>query len=114
MHLAETLEDLLSPLGLIETRRMFGGAGMRCNGTFFAILDEDAVYFRGFSSRARHFFEVEQGLAPFEYTARGRLIRLRYFRIPLELLDEPRRLQEWTRLALEDENPQPKKRRPKS
>jgi DNA transformation protein and related proteins len=108
------LAEILSPLGLIVIRKMFGGQGIYCGGRFFALIVDDDLYFRGMSTRARGFFEVERQLPPFAYEARGKVIRIRYFRIPLELLDEAATLRAWAALALEDDDAPPKRCRKNS
>lgn len=37
--------DLLSIVGPVTARRMFGGAGLYLKGLFFALVADDALYF---------------------------------------------------------------------
>lgn len=95
----EHLKDLLSPLGAIVVKRMFGGAGIYCDGTFFAIVDGDALYFKA-DEEGRAAFEAE-GMGPFTYrTKRGEAALVSYYRAPERLLDEPDEMLEWARRAV--------------
>jgi len=38
--------DQLEWAGEVVSRRMFGGTGLYCNGTFFAIVDGGRLYFK--------------------------------------------------------------------
>ena len=43
---AEFLREQLAPLGRVTMRRMFGKTGVFCNGLMFAMVTNDALYFR--------------------------------------------------------------------
>lgn len=49
---ADFIKDALRPLGTITVRRMFGGAGIYCDGIIFALLSDDAVYLKVDAARA--------------------------------------------------------------
>ncbi|MCW5940081.1 MAG: TfoX/Sxy family protein [Fimbriimonadaceae bacterium] len=38
--------DRLEPVGGITHRKMFGGVGLYCGGVFFAVIDDDRLYFK--------------------------------------------------------------------
>jgi hypothetical protein len=40
------VQDQLAGLGEITVKRMFGGAGLYLDGTFFAIVADDVLYFK--------------------------------------------------------------------
>ena len=42
----ELLHDLLSGLGFISAKRMFGGASIYANGVLFALVDDDVLYLK--------------------------------------------------------------------
>lgn len=90
--------ELLAPLGEIRSKRMFGGAGLYCDGLFFAIVVDDVLYLKAdHESRAQ--FERE-GLEPFSYEAKGKRMVMNYFRAPDEALESPELMRPWGRLAL--------------
>jgi DNA transformation protein and related proteins len=95
----EFLKDQLRGLGHITTRRMFSGAGLYCDGTIFALILRDTLYFKVDDSN-RPTYEAE-GLEPFTYEARGKTVRVgAYWQIPERLFDEPDEMLDWARAAL--------------
>ena len=95
----EFLKDLLGGLGPITVRRMFGGAGIFCDGVMFALVLDDTLYFKADDSN-RCAFEAE-GSAPFSYaTKNGRNTIMSYWRCPDRLFDDPDEMAAWARQAL--------------
>lgn len=110
---ADYLKDVLAPLGAISVRRMFGGAGVYCDGDIFALLGGDAIYLKA-DDRTRADFE-RAGSGPFEYEARGEIRALRsYWRAPDHLYDDPDEMLAWARKAVVVARSEPKKPRPRS
>ena len=95
---AEFLQDQLRPLGHVTVRRMFGGAGVYCDGLMFGLVSDDTLYFR-VDDGNRGAFEAE-GQQPFTYDGKGRTIVLPYWRVPERLFDEPDEMIDWARAAL--------------
>jgi DNA transformation protein len=94
----EFLQDQLRPLGHVTVRRMFGGAGVYCDGLMFGLVSDDTLYFR-VDDGNRGAFEAE-GLAPFTYDGKGKTIQLPYWRVPERLFDEPEEMLLWAQAAL--------------
>jgi len=93
------LEELLAPLGRVVVRRMFGGAGLYCDGDMFALISGDTLYFKT-DGEGRTAFEAE-GMSPFTYATKGGSGTLgSYWRAPERLLDEPDEMVAWGRRAL--------------
>jgi DNA transformation protein len=93
------LKEQLSPLGQIGVRRMFGGAGVYCDGLMFGLIAWDMLYFKADEAN-RAAYEAE-GMEPFTYEARGRTVELgSFWRVPERLFDEPEEMAEWARAAL--------------
>ncbi len=93
------VKDQLVPLGHVTARRMFSGAGLYCDGTIFALMLRDTLYFK-VDDGNRAAYEAE-GLAPFSYEARGRAVTVgAYWRVPERLFDDPDEMLEWARAAL--------------
>jgi len=81
--------ELLAGLGRVEARRMFGGAGLYRDGVMFAILDDDAVFFRVDDALQA---EMEaQGSAPWVYSMKrdGTVREMGYWRMPETAADDP-------------------------
>ncbi|HSD36446.1 MAG TPA: TfoX/Sxy family protein [Rhodocyclaceae bacterium] len=93
------LRELLAPLGAIQIKRMFGGAGIYAEGVMFALLANDVLYLKA-DAENRALFEAEQ-LEAFSYVAKGnRRVSLGYFRAPDEAMDSPQLMLPWARSAL--------------
>jgi DNA transformation protein len=93
------LKDQLRGLGPITARRMFSGAGIYCDGIIFALLLRDTLHFK-VDDANRAAYEAE-GMQPFTYQARGKVVRMEaYWRVPERLLDDPDEMLIWARDAL--------------
>lgn len=93
------LKDLFSPFGVITIRKMFGGAGIYCDGTIFAITADEGVWFK-VDDVNRAEFEAA-GLAPFTVEFNnGKTGQMSYYTAPEEIFDDNDSLQHWTALAL--------------
>lgn len=108
----DLLEDLLTPLGPISVRRMFGGAGVYCDGHVFAFVDDDQLFLKT-DEAGRVAFE-DEGMGPFTYTTKhgpGTLIS--YWRAPERLLEDPDEMVAWARTALGVARRSPAKDKPR-
>jgi DNA transformation protein len=95
----QVLREQLAPLGRVTMRRMFGKAGVFCDGVMFAIVTEDTLYFR-VDDHNREAFEEAASYPPLSYEKQGRSIDLAFWRAPERLLDEPDELLMWAQEAL--------------
>ena len=59
------LLDLLAPLGPVQAKRMFGGAGLFLDGTMFGLIVDDVLYLKA-DGQTRGAFEA-RSLGPFTY-----------------------------------------------
>ena len=90
--------DLLAPLAPVA-RRMFGGVGIFHGGTMFALLLDDAMFFRVDDNTRSRF--ADAGCQPFSYARRGQKVSLRsYYAVPEELFDQADELLLWAREAV--------------
>lgn len=97
--LTELLKELLGPMGDLQIRHMFGGAGVYSGGVMFALVAEDIVYLK-VDEASRGAFEAE-GMAPFTYATKdGSNTIGSYWRAPERLLDDQDEVLEWARRAL--------------
>jgi DNA transformation protein len=94
----EHVLELMRPLGAVQARRMFGGWGLYREGTFFALILADTLYFKADeASRAR--FE-QAGGGRFTYRGRGgKEVGLGYYQPPDEALESREAMVEWARLG---------------
>ena len=109
------LADILSPLGHITARRMFGGAGVYCDGVIFGLIVDDVLYLKADAASAKAF--ADEGMAPFTYeTSSGGRSVMSYWRAPERLFDEADEFVSWARTALAvsqaaKDKPKPAKKR---
>lgn len=95
---SEFIKDLFSPFGEIAIRKMFGGAGVYCDGAFFAIIGDDDLWLK-VDDVSRAEFEAA-GLAPFEVEMNGKVGTMSYYNAPEEIFDDNDALRHWAGLAL--------------
>ena len=93
------VKDQLAGLGPVVSRRMFSGAGLYCDGVIFALILRDTLYFK-VDDGTRAAYDAE-GLPPFTYRSRGRIVEVgSYRRVPERLFDDPDEMATWARAAL--------------
>lgn len=95
------LKDLFSPFGVITVRKMFGGAGVYCDGNIFAICDSTGNdLWLKVDDVTREEFEGA-GREPFTYTFdNGKTGQMSYYTVPEDIYDDEDALRHWTGLAL--------------
>jgi DNA transformation protein and related proteins len=93
------LHDAFGGLAGVTARSMFGGYGLYKDGQIFAIVDQDAgkVYFRVNDTNLADF--TARGMEPFTYTAKGKTMTMKYYELPLDILENPEDLAVWTNKA---------------
>jgi DNA transformation protein and related proteins len=114
-----TLDDVIAlcnsefaSLGEITHRKMFGGAGIYCDGVMFALADDGEVYFKVDSVNERQFEEA--GSEPFTYPGPdGQPVPMRYFRTPIALGDSNLEILHWASLGIEAARAAASKKKPK-
>ena len=96
---AEFLREELAPLGRISMRRMFGKTGVFCDHVMFGVVTENTLYLRVDDGNRKAFKEAE-AYPPLNYSKKGSIIDLSFWRAPERLFDEPDELIVWARAAL--------------
>lgn len=89
--------ELLSCIGRVQARRMFGATGFFLEGRMFALAADGCLYLKT-DARSRAAFTA-RGLQPFRYRRRGRLVALGYHAAPAEALDDPEAMRPWAERA---------------
>jgi DNA transformation protein len=92
---ARHVTELLSGLGRLNTRPMFGGHGLYCDGTFFGFVLDDVLYLKADDESRPRF--VAARLKPFIYNKRR---SRNYYRAPPDALESPDAAVSWAREAL--------------
>jgi len=106
------LADTLSPLGRIESKRVFGLHGIKAGGVLLGFVIDEQLYLRtDESTRASY---VAEGRRPFTFTKHtGEFIETSYYPLPDSVYDDHDALLAWARRAQEAarEAPSARKRR---
>jgi DNA transformation protein len=87
----------LEELGDVTSKAMFGGVGLYHDGVFFGILARDTLYLKVDDSN-RADYEAA-GMAPFK-PYEGRAGTMKYYAVPLEVLESAPELAVWGRRAV--------------
>ena len=91
--------ELLSALGPVRTRRMFGGDGVYADGHFLALVASDVLYLKTDAPTRAAFGAA--GCRPFEFTPPGgRRVVMSYWTAPEEAMESPAAMRPWARLAM--------------
>jgi len=90
--------EQLRPLGPVTYKRMFGGVGLYRDGLFFALIDNDALYFK-VDERNRADY-TERGRAAFRPFPDKPQYEMGYYDVPGDVLDAPDELARWAEKAL--------------
>ncbi len=81
----------------IRARNMFGGVGIYAGELFFALMDDDIVYFKVDDSNRGDYLEL--GLGPFRPGGpEGEVMQ--YYEIPGDLLEDTAALERWMHKAI--------------
>jgi len=97
-ELADHVCDLLSPLGVVTARAMFGGFGVYLDGLMFALIADEGLHLKADASSKPPFESA--GMAPFKPFADKPMI-MPYWEVPAEVMDDPDQLCEWSRSAFD-------------
>lgn len=91
--------DLLSVLGPVRARAMFGGHGIYHQDRMFALIADGVLYLK-VDDGNRSAFEAA-GSRPFVWEAKdGRKVPMSYWEMPAEGFEAPERTEYWARLAV--------------
>jgi DNA transformation protein len=90
--------DQLADLGPVTSRKMFGGVGLYCGAIFFGIIARDELYLK-VDDRTRGEYERAE-MQPFKPYP-NRPTTMKYYAVPLGVLESSVELTRWARKALE-------------
>jgi DNA transformation protein and related proteins len=110
--LIDWITESLEPVGAVTWRNMMGGATLYCDGTVFAIIANDALWFK--ADKASDAIWDAAGCARFTFDMNGKTGSMNYRRAPDDVHDDADALRHWSGIALEaGRRVPPKKPRPK-
>jgi DNA transformation protein and related proteins len=91
------LEQLGRCVTGVRGRKMFGGLGIYSGELFFALVDDDVLYFKVDDSNRSEF--VSRGMEPFRpYGDTGEVMQ--YYQVPEDLLEDVETLGAWAAAAI--------------
>lgn len=102
------LEQLGRVIPALRARSMFGGVGLYAGDVFFALIADDALYFRA-DDASRGDFEA-LGTPPFRpFEEHGPVMS--YYQLPEDILEDTDTLRRWTDRAIAAAREKRKRRR---
>jgi DNA transformation protein and related proteins len=97
--LIDWIIEAMEPTGVVTFRHMMGGATLYCDGTVFAIIAADALWFK--ADKLSDAIWDAAGCVRFTYEMKGKTGSMNYRRAPDEVHDDPDALRQWASLGLE-------------
>ena len=91
--------DLLSGIGVLRQRKMFGGTYIYCDDLFIATIHDDTLYFKANAETAGEF--IARGLPVFSYPKDGGIATLQYYQAPPEVFTGNEIMKIWAAKALQ-------------
>jgi DNA transformation protein and related proteins len=91
--------DLLSAIGTVQTKRMFGGYGVYVDDVFVAIVTNDNLYLKTDDQTLPRL--TVAGGTQFCFTARGKLQATHFWSAPADAMDSPALMRPWAQFAFE-------------
>jgi DNA transformation protein len=89
--------EQLAALPALSTRRMFGGLGIYCDASFFALIDDDVLFFKVDDANRDDY--VSRGMKAFmPFPGQP---SLGYFQVPADVIEEAEELARWARRSVE-------------
>ena len=88
----------LRGLGVLRTRKMFGGQYIYCNDLFIATVHDGKLYFKANATTAPKFIALNRPV--FSYPKEGGIATLQYYQAPPEVFDSAEAMEYWGHIAL--------------
>ena len=92
-YLTFVLEQL-DDVPRVATKRMFGGVGIYSDGTFFAVIDNDTLFFKVDAVLAVRY--RAKGMPPFAPIP-GAKPMMGYYQVPPDILEDAAMLVKWAK-----------------
>ncbi|HKX59633.1 MAG TPA: TfoX/Sxy family protein [Steroidobacteraceae bacterium] len=89
--------EQLAGAGRVTSRAMFGGVGLYLDGLFFALIDDDTLYFKADEASRRRYEAA--GSRPFCPDPSRPEQAMGYWQVPADVLEDPEALVDWAREA---------------
>lgn len=86
--------DLLSDVGGVTSRSMFGGFGLYKGGVMFSLIADDVLYYKVGPDNLGDYEAADS--EPFTYSGKSKPIQMSYWRLPEDVLEDADDLRNWT------------------
>jgi DNA transformation protein len=93
------IHDMFEGLGTVTIKRMFGGKGIYHQGRILALEVDGEILLKADEESAGIF--AEAGASQWVYTGKNKPVRMPYWSVPDEALDDPDLMKKWVLLAYE-------------
>ena len=96
---ADYVIDQLAAWGQVSARKMFGGAGLYCDGVMFGLIADDVAYLKVDDSNREDFNKA--GSSAFNpFPEKTKTYVMSYYEIPADVLEDRKLLGKWAERAL--------------
>ncbi|MBL0313050.1 MAG: TfoX/Sxy family protein [Holophagaceae bacterium] len=102
----EFVLEQISAVAPATAKSMFGGVGLYARGLFFALMDDDRVYFKVDDSNRGDFEALGMGA----FHPYGDERAMGYFEVPEDVLEDTEQLASWVEKALKVASSKPRKK----
>jgi DNA transformation protein and related proteins len=92
------VEEALAPMGSVSKRAMMGGATFYLDGTVFAIIAMDALWFK--ADKVSDAIWDAEGCERFTFEMNGKTGSMNYRRAPDDVYDDAEAMQHWAGIAV--------------
>ena len=91
--------DIFNPLGKLHTKTLFGGNAILKNNITFAMVFDGSIYLKTNKDTVKKYLDLNS--KPLSYKKNNKKINLRYYEIPVEIIDDEDQLIDWAIEATE-------------
>jgi DNA transformation protein len=98
-HFVDYVLEQLHELGDVAAKRMFGGVGLYSQQRFFALIDNDVLYFKVDESNRAQF--LARGCTPLRYIGKTGETTMSYFTVPADVMEDAEELVGWARRSVQ-------------
>ncbi len=89
--------DLMSSIGPVHAKGMFGGHGIYLDGLMFSLVADGVLYLKSDEETENEF--TKRGLEAFTYFKKGKAYKMSYFQAPEEALENSEEMNLWANRA---------------
>mgnify|MGYP000324205942 CR=1 FL=1 len=92
------IQEALGHISGITARAMFGGYGLYKDGIICGLIDDDKLYFKVDESNRKDY--EEKGSGPFIYVHKGKEMKMGYWLVPEDVLENRELAEMWLEKAV--------------